>query len=161
MLGMVEIESISSLFLPAGRQGGQSQSPALSNWVDCRELSLGLRVRGQGIWGFNENDSVPARDGHVHLRNSFSVLSIEGGSVSSSGFKGEVLKGVHKQACLSFLIEPLGGAPSARDFDELSRVARVEGKLRPLVRCEKRRAELALRKPEHLFLGVDGLTSGF
>jgi hypothetical protein len=33
MLGIVEIESISSLFLPAGRQGGQGQSPALSNGV--------------------------------------------------------------------------------------------------------------------------------
>jgi hypothetical protein len=33
MLGMVEIESVSSLFLPAGRQGGRGQSPALSNGV--------------------------------------------------------------------------------------------------------------------------------
>jgi hypothetical protein len=33
MLGMLEIESISSLFLPAGRQGGRGQSPALSNGV--------------------------------------------------------------------------------------------------------------------------------
>ncbi len=33
MLGMVEIESISSLFLPTGRQGGRRQSLALSNGV--------------------------------------------------------------------------------------------------------------------------------
>jgi len=31
---MVEIESIRSLFLPAGRQGGRGQSPALSNGVN-------------------------------------------------------------------------------------------------------------------------------
>jgi hypothetical protein len=36
MLGMVEKEITCSLFLPAGRQGGQGQSSALSNgayWV--------------------------------------------------------------------------------------------------------------------------------
>jgi hypothetical protein len=33
MMGMVKIESINSLFLPAGRQGGWGQSPALSNRV--------------------------------------------------------------------------------------------------------------------------------
>ena len=33
MLGMVEIESISPLFLPAGRQGGWGQNPVLSNGV--------------------------------------------------------------------------------------------------------------------------------
>ena len=33
MLGFVEIETISSLFLPAGRQGERDQSPALSNGV--------------------------------------------------------------------------------------------------------------------------------
>ncbi len=33
MLGMVEVESINSLFLPAGRQGGRGQKTTLSNGV--------------------------------------------------------------------------------------------------------------------------------
>ena len=33
MLGIIEIENMSSLFLPAGRQGGLGQSPALSNGI--------------------------------------------------------------------------------------------------------------------------------
>ena len=34
MLGMVEVESINSLFLPAGRQGGRGQKTTLSNGVN-------------------------------------------------------------------------------------------------------------------------------
>jgi hypothetical protein len=42
MLGIVEIESISSLFLSAGRQGGRGQSPILSNGVyfNIKEVML-------------------------------------------------------------------------------------------------------------------------
>ena len=42
MLGMVVIESISSLFLPAGRQGGQGQTHVILNGVfeGCEFLGL-------------------------------------------------------------------------------------------------------------------------
>ena len=59
MLGMVEMESISSLFLPAGRQGGRGQSPALSNGV--YEKYYGLEDQFWGwrcIWCGNIIDQI-------------------------------------------------------------------------------------------------------
>jgi hypothetical protein len=45
MLGMVEIEIISSLFLPVGRQGGWGQSPA-----PCEALLLSGPVLSNGVY---------------------------------------------------------------------------------------------------------------
>ena len=44
ILGMVEIESISSLFLPTGRQGGRYQSPVFSNGVYLKLKKVLLRI---------------------------------------------------------------------------------------------------------------------